>query len=113
MRYEIINPSDKCYIYSDDVRLAKIACALLGNGLYGLKDETGETVLFPFEPVDVATGLVGKDELSKFIDDNIKELAKVFRSFKYDGERTSLNNIGARAEGFASVFEKEEARNVH
>lgn len=41
MKYEIINPSDKCFITSDDERLAEIVCVMLGNGSYGLKDENG------------------------------------------------------------------------
>ena len=35
MKYEIINPSDKCFITAHDERLAKIACAVLGQGWYG------------------------------------------------------------------------------
>lgn len=40
MLYEIINPSDRCYISAyisaDDETLAIAACILLGNGTYGL-----------------------------------------------------------------------------
>ena len=52
MKYEIINPSDKCFITSDDERLAEIVCVMLGNGSYGLKDENGNTVLCVLEPLD-------------------------------------------------------------
>lgn len=103
-KYEIINPSDECFIYADDVRLAKIACAYLGSGYYGLRDENGEAIMHPFEDIETATEMK-ESEIKKFIDDNKIALAKVFRSFEYKGERTSLNNIGARAEQIAEAME--------
>lgn len=103
-KYEIINPSDKCFIYADDVRLAKIACLYLGNGFYGLRDENGEAIMHPFDDVETATEMK-ESEIKTFIDDNKIALAKVFRSFEYEGERTSLNNIGKTAEQYAVALE--------
>ena len=97
MKYEIINPSDECFIYADDERLAKIACAILGNGWYGLvNEENGETVLPVLEDLKSSVGM-NDDELKKFIADNRMELANVFLSFVYPHERTSCNDIGGRA----------------
>lgn len=108
MRYEIINPSDKCYIYADDVQLAKVACALLGSGWYGLKDEDDEPVMHILESLDDALGM-SEQELLLFIDNNKKELVKVLRSFEYESERTSMTDIGARAAMFANALDKEES----
>lgn len=106
MKYEIINPSDKCYIYADNEKLAKIACALLGNQWYGLKDENGEMILGILENINDALGMTDND-IEKFIYDNATELSDIFSSFEYADERTSLNNIGGRAELYAkSLSEK-------
>lgn len=101
MRYEIINPSDKCYIHADDVRLAKLAGIYLGKGMYGLEDESGKPVLHIFQG-DEALGM-SDSEIKDFIQSRWEDLAKVFESFEYAGERTSLNNIGALAEGYAKA----------
>lgn len=100
MRYEIINPSDKCYIHADDVRLAQIAAIYLGNGMYGLEDETGRPVLHIFQ--DQVSGMTD-EECVAYIRSHWEDLAKVFESFEYAGERTSLNNIGAKAKKLAQA----------
>ena len=105
-KYEIINPSDKCFIYAEDVRLAKIACKLL-SGFYGLVDENGEAVIGVFDGLDTSLGM-NLAEAKHLIDCNRKALAQVFRSFEYEGERTSLNNIVEKAEKLAAVLEKED-----
>ena len=102
MKYEIINPSDQCYIYAEDVRLAQIAGLYLGNGMYGLSNENGEMALHIFEGSEVLN--MNDDEISKFITENSSALAAVFESFEYARERTSLNNIGEKAERFAKIF---------
>lgn len=91
-KYEIINPSDKCFIYADDERLAKIACVVLGRGWYGLENENGETVINIMESLNDALGMTD-EEIKKLMDENIIELSKVFLSIEYAYERTSLNNI--------------------
>lgn len=101
MRYEILNPSDKCYIHADDVRLAQIAAIYLGNGMYGLEDETGNTVLHIFQGAEVLG--MSDAERKDFISSHWEDLANVFESFEYAGERSSLNNIGAKAEKLARV----------
>lgn len=101
MRYEIINPSDKCYIHADDVRLAQIAAIYLGGGMYGLEDETGLPVLHIFQGAE-ALGM-SDEETAAYMQSHWEDLAKVFESFEYAGERTSMNNIGAKAEKLAQA----------
>lgn len=103
-KYEIINPSDKCFIYADDVRLAKIVCALLGEGWYGLRDENGEGIMHILQSLDEALEMK-EEEVITFIDNNKKEIAKVLRSFEYPMERSSLNDIKWRAEKIAEAIE--------
>lgn len=103
MKYEIINPSDKCFISAEDVRFAKIAGIMLGNGLYGIQDENGETVLHIFEGFERALGL-DSDQVRELIYSNAEKMAEVFESFEYAGERTSLNNIEAKAHGIAKLI---------
>jgi hypothetical protein len=100
MKYEIINPSDKCYISSENEKVAKFCCLLLGDGRYGLKNaETGETVfsiyLFGISEDEVNNQF--GEPLEQFLEHNKKQIADCFNTFEYAGERTSLNNIGERA----------------
>lgn len=100
MKYEIINPSDKCYISTDNERVAKFCCLLLGNGMYGLVNAfTGEKVFgikmfnFPEEDIIKEFG----EPLEDFMLHNKFAIADCFLSFAYDSERTSINDIGGRA----------------
>lgn len=102
-KYEIINPSDKCFIYAADERLAKIACAVLGNGWYGLKDENGETVISIMESLNDALGMTD-EEIQRLIDENKIELSKVFLSIEYAYERTSLNDIESRSKAIGKAL---------
>lgn len=104
-KYEIINPSDKCFIYAEDVRLAKTACILLGQGWYGLQDENGEQVMGILETFGSALE-IEEAKVGQFIAEHKKELAKVFRSFEYADRRTSLNNIADRARNYAIQLER-------
>lgn len=45
MIYNIINPSDRVSFEANDLRIAQVACLLLGEGQYGLRNEEGEEVL--------------------------------------------------------------------
>ena len=103
-KYEIINPSDKCFIYSDNLRVAKFCCLLLGNGRYGLTDcETNETA-FSIYLFGISEEQIVKEfgePLDKFMEHNKVEIVECFKSFEYPYERTSLNNIGERARLFA------------
>ncbi len=100
MKYEIINPSDKCYISSENEKVAKYSCLLIGNGKYGLKNaETGESVLsiylFGISEEEILQEF-GKP-LGEFFEENKKEIAECLNTFEYATERTSINNIGNAA----------------
>lgn len=105
MKLEIINPSDKCFIETDDILAAKVVGHILGQGWYGLQDiETCETILSIFE-----TPFNDADEYQQYIDTHRLQLAEVFESITYAGERTSLNNIGAAAERYAKALREKGA----
>lgn len=100
MKYEIINPSDKCFISSDNERVAKFCCLLLGNGMYGLKNaQTGEDVfgihLFNFSEEEIIEEF--GEPLQEFLYHYKVLIADCFLSFAYESERTSVNNIGEAA----------------
>jgi len=99
-KFEIINPSDCCYIYSDDPRIASVAVAVASTGYYGLQSENGENVLPILIFSDIGEWLVSigidSDGLFEFVDQNANKIAEVLCSVTYkDGCRTSLNNISA------------------
>lgn len=100
MKYEIINPSDKCYISSENERVAKYSCLLIGNGKYGLKKaETQESVLsiYLFGISDEEALAEFGEPFEEFFEHYKKEIAECINTFEYAGERTSLNNIGLTA----------------
>lgn len=111
MKYEIINPSDLCFITSEDPILAKIACAILGKGFYGLRSETGEIAMPTFASMEESTGMT-TTELGAYINGHVTELAQVFRSFEYKTKRTSLNDIGGYAKSLADTLEEKEGNNA-
>lgn len=111
MKYEIINPSDKCFISSENERVAKFCCLLLGKGMYGLKNaETGETV-FPVYIFGMSEKVVLEElgePLETFSHNHRSEIAECFKSFEYASERTSINNIGGMARKFYESLMKSE-----
>lgn len=48
--YELINPSDPYTLVSDDPNVAAVACMILGEGWYSLRDEAGQSVCPIFLP---------------------------------------------------------------
>src|ERR1019366_325801 len=57
MLFEIINPHDPYTIVADDLEIAAVACCILGEGKYSLKELTGDKSAYvPFFPID------GQDE---------------------------------------------------
>jgi hypothetical protein len=113
-KYEIGNPSDKCFIYGD-IETQKEALfavvAILGSGSYFLVEiETNKSVFGGF--------LFGGFEefwenefgrcFSESITDRelIRHAAEIFESFEYARDRSSMNDIGARAKANAESFRK-------
>jgi len=111
MKYEVVNPSDCCYVYSDDPRIAAVAVAVASRGKYGLRSESGESVLPILIFSDLGEWLAGigidPDGLSDFIDENATTIAEVLCSVTYrDGYRTSSNNISRAFEECAEILER-------
>ena len=110
MLFEIINPSDKCFLESDNPEAVSAAVAFLGNGQYGLKDENDKK--YP------AFGILGhdinadwKEEYGRTIQDYMDtnpyaDIAKALSTFRYNSERSSLNNIGAAAKQLEKHFKE-------
>ena len=101
MKYEIINPSDKCFMTCDDEKIVSAAVIFLGKGAFGCKaigqDTKSLPTLFIFGGSINATwndcfGVT----FDQFMEspDVYEKLAECFRTFEYAEERMSLNNIG-------------------
>lgn len=103
MRYEIINPSDKCFVDAESELDAQIIGSLLGQGMYGMEDDGGKVVLNVFDSLDDATEM-SEEEICSYIDSHAETLAAAFESFRYAEERTSLTNIGENAKRFAKAL---------
>jgi hypothetical protein len=102
MKYEIINPSDECYLEAPDDKTAIAAGLILGEGRYGLKSEDRTTTVLPVlffggakEFLKEAFG--GEDEYGHFIATNYGPIGKALLSVGLPRERTSMNDISARA----------------
>ena len=101
MRYEIINPSDQCFVTTDDDRIACVVGLLLGNGAYGMGDDADRVVL----PI-IFNGWRGwfaetfGEGIEPFMLANAGKIADCLSTFEYARERSSLNNIGAAAKGY-------------
>ena len=110
-KYEIINPSDKCYISSENKQVAKFCCMLLGEGKYGLENaETGADV-FPIYLFGISEQVIIEEfgeSLADFLKHNKKDIIECLDTFEYASERTSLNNIGARAKLYHDKLLKSE-----
>lgn len=105
MRYEVVNFSDKCYISSDVPFAAAVACILLGNGWYGLKDEKGESFLHPMQTLEDCFGIT-KEETVKLVEKHRKDVYECLTTFEYAAEPTSANNIAAAAKYHAEILKK-------
>ena len=113
MLFEIINPSDAYTMEASDLETAAVAVVVLGHGMYGLRglgDADGKDV-----PVFI---LGGHDEwfatqFGRLFEESVDRvdraaLASALGSVKLsNGERTSMNNIGAKAHRMASLLREQ------
>ena len=106
MKYEIINPSDECYIESEDETVACFCTLILGKGKYGLNNDNDETILpILFDYVDEwVKNHIG--DVDTFMSEHIDEIIQCLRSVEYARERTSMNNIQGLAFAYADSIEK-------
>jgi len=115
MEREIRNPSDKCFITTDQDIVAAAAVTLLGNGQYFIHDSKGKQLptFFAFgEDVDVtwkARFGVGLSDWLKGAE-NLMKVADCLKTFRYAGKRSSMNNIGAAAKSIEKTCRKAAAK---
>lgn len=125
MIYEIINPSDKYTLASDDPAVAAVCCMMLGGGKYALEDEKGKNAcpmfIFGGDPHKWLNDTHGTT-IDKVMEERKDAVIVCFRSVmigdaanrilweksdaetkaKYhDQKRTSMNDIGKRANQYA------------
>lgn len=108
MKYEIINPSDKCFITSENEMIARFCNLLLGQGMYGLKrdDGTDADCIYLFGYSQKCLDADYEGDFKEFSYRHAKEIAECFNSFEYASEPTSVNYIGGRAKELAEIFKK-------
>lgn len=107
-QFEIINPSDECYVYSEDPLVAAAAVCILGGGAYPMKEvgSSFEMPLFLFSDADDWWKEKAKMTFKQYMENNKKQIAQCLGTFKYPHERTSMNNIGARAVAWEKALSK-------
>lgn len=105
MKFEIINPSDKCFMTANDLLIAAVAICILSEGRYGL-DGVDES-----KGIDVPMFMFGgHDEWFKnnfnlnfaescqvVATERKPQLIAALESIEYESERGSMNNIKQRA----------------
>ena len=102
MKLELVNPSDKIFFEADDELTAFLTVILLGDGKYGANDEYQKTIVpvLIFGWRDYFKEKFG-GEPEVLLEKNKEKIKKCLKSFKIEGERTSLNNICKIAEGMS------------
>ena len=106
--YEVMQPSDKCFIEGTDFKTVCIATILLGEGKYGLRRADGQPDS-SMPPIIFAKGWF-LERFGQKIEDAIKIIDKkalidVLKTVRLEGDRSSLNDIIGRAEGWVKDLE--------
>lgn len=117
MEYEIINPSDPYRMEAEHLDTAAIAVCLLGDGQYAARPVGGgdEVPVFLFESPDPwFASRFGASYIETAKDVILRrgeELARVLDSvaLRPGRERSSLNDIGARAKALAEAVRRKAA----
>lgn len=111
MKYEIINPSDECYLEHPEQKVAITAGLVLGGGAYGLKSvETCEMAL-PILAFGGAEEFLNKtfggpESYALFVAENYRAISDALLSVSLPQERTSLNDIAGRAHSLGRTLAK-------
>lgn len=99
MIYELINPSDAITFEGDDDTLAAVSALVIGNGKFGLRDQTDRTVL----PVFILGGALEWLEsqginLDSYLTENRDRIAGFLDTCLYGsvGERHTFNDAVSR-----------------
>jgi hypothetical protein len=104
--YEIINPSDKCYLTGAGEPLAG-AGLFLGRGKYALRGKNGEEglPLFLFGGIEDWWKATFGRSFDSYMDTKPHAaIADVLDTFRYAGERSSMNDIGKAAKANARAL---------
>ena len=120
MKFEIINPSDAYTMEAVDLQVAAVACCFLGDGRYGLealgedRNKDRDVPIFLLgghdewfsEKFGLTFGACAENVMKQRTD----ELADALDSVALkSGERTSMNDIGARARSLAKAVRRKVA----
>lgn len=117
MEYEIGNPSDKCYVSADEDIVASAVVLFLGNGKYFINDADDKQLPTFFmlggDPEEAFKNRFDVT-LSEFLSHNesLIKMADCCSSFRYAGERSSMNNIGAAAKALEEQLRKRATQNI-
>ena len=109
VKYEIMNPSDKCFIEGTDFKTVCLATIFLGEGKYGLQRADGQPD-GSMPPIIFAKGWF-LDRFGQTVEEAIKTCDKnalkdVLKTVELEGERSSLNDIVGRAKDIVEMLEK-------
>ncbi len=117
MKYEIINPSDKAFIETDEFDVAAVACILIGRGQYAFEPDADGA---PCVPIFLFGGAeewfeknFGGRKISAVFDDVKREklsaLVACLRSAKLASGRSSMNDFTGYAHKLADKLESDSA----
>jgi hypothetical protein len=115
VKFEIINPSDAYTMEAVDLQVAAVACCFLGDGRYGLdaldedRNKDGGMPIFLLGGHDEwfasKFGLTFEACAENAMKHRADDMANALDSVALkSGERTSMNNIGARAKALAKAI---------
>ena len=96
MKWELINPSDKIFFDAPDLKVATVACTIVGRGQYGADSQESEetvSIFLPGEHDEWCKSQFNQSLKELFDSIDMDEVRKCLKSFRYDLERTSLNRI--------------------
>lgn len=108
--YELINPSDKIFLDAMNLEIASCAMLLVGVGHYGLK--LGDDLVVPVLGMGrqraaddwyiITFGRPVIDSLQYCSQHHLDDVVACLRSFRLQGERSSLNDICGTAHSLAA-----------
>jgi len=102
MKFEIMNPSDKCFIEGDDFKNVCVATTILGEGFYGLQEVDGDLTMPPLNFTKGWFENTFNQDIETILNEaNKNELADIMSTVCLPSERSSMNDIKGLAEYYA------------
>jgi len=106
-RGEIVNPSDRATVSIADPEAACLAVLWVGRGAYGIKSDELEMPLLIEGRINHWIRQRFGCSLEELLDRvSRSRLSSALRTFRLEGERTSLNDFVARAHALAEKLER-------